>query len=196
MGVDKALISFRGRPLVEHALEILRGAGLAASIAGARSPLSAFGPVVEDVEADKGPVSGICAGLASTSVQLAVFLPVDLPLLPSSLIAYMVREAQISGRAVTLARVGGFTETFPAVLNRSVLPWLQGELAAGRLGCFQAFEGAAASVGQRVSVIVVEDAAEAGAIVHPEGLAADRWFTNLNTPVDLRDASKLRNRVS
>jgi molybdopterin-guanine dinucleotide biosynthesis protein A len=42
MGTDKALLPFRGRPLVEHALEILRGAGIRASIAGARSPLESF----------------------------------------------------------------------------------------------------------------------------------------------------------
>ena len=190
MGADKALVPFRGRPLVERALEILRGAGLSASIAGSRSPLSAFGPVVEDEEADKGPLGGICAALASTSGQWAVFIPVDLPLLPSSLLAYMVRHAEVTGRAVTLAQVGGFTQTFPAVLNRAILPSLEGELAAGRLGCFQAFESAAASLGQQVSVIRVEEAAVAGTIAHLEGLAADRWFTNLNTPVDLKDASK------
>ncbi len=190
MGADKALLPLHGRPLVEHALEILRGAGLTASIAGARSPLGAFGPVVDDVEADKGPLGGICAALASTSAQLAVFVPVDLPLLPPSLIAYMVRHAEITGTAVTLASAAGFTQTFPAVLSRAILPLLEAELAAGRLGCFQAFEAAASSLGQQVSVIAVEEAAQAGAIVHPGGFAADRWFTNLNTPVDLRDASK------
>ncbi len=190
MGADKALVPFQGRPLVEHALEILRGAGLHAAIAGARSPLGAYGPVIEDVEADKGPLGGICAALASISAHRAVFVPVDLPLLPSSLITYMVRQAEVTGRAVTLASVAGFTQTFPAVLDRAVLPWLEGELAAGRLGCFQAFEAAAASLGQQVSVIGVEDAAEAGTIAHPEGFAAHRWFTNLNTAVDLLDASK------
>jgi len=112
MGVDKALVHLRGRPLVEHALEILRGAGLAASIAGARSTLSAFAAVVEDVEAGKGPLGGICAALASTSAQRAVFVPVDLPLLPSSLVAYLVRHAEITGRAVTLASVAGLPRHF------------------------------------------------------------------------------------
>jgi molybdopterin-guanine dinucleotide biosynthesis protein A len=190
MGIDKALVPFAGRQLVEHALGILSGAGLPASIAGSRSPLAAFGPVVDDVEPGKGPLGGICAALASTSAQWAVFVPVDLPLLPSSLIACMVRHAEITGRAVTLAQVGGFVQTFPAVLDRATLPWLEQELAEGRLGCFQGFESAAASLGQQVSVIRVEEAVEAGAIAHPEGLAAHRWFTNLNTPVDLKDASR------
>jgi molybdopterin-guanine dinucleotide biosynthesis protein A len=190
MGADKALVPWRGRPLVEHALGILRGAGLEASIAGSRSPLSAFGPVIEDVQADRGPLGGICAALASTSAQLSVFVPVDLPLLPSSLMTYLMRHAAITGRAVTLASVAGFTQTFPAVLDRAVLPWLRGELAKGRLGCFQAFEGAAASLGQPGSAVAVELLVQSGAICHPDGLPPSRWFTNLNTPVDLRDASK------
>jgi molybdopterin-guanine dinucleotide biosynthesis protein A len=190
MGADKALIPFRGRPLVEHALEILRGAGLTPSIAGSRSPLGAFAAVLQDAAPDNGPLGGICAALGSTEAQRAVFVPVDLPLLPSSLIFRMVRHAETTGAAVTVAQAAGFTQTFPVVLNRAALPWLEAELAAGRLGCFRAFEAAAASLGQQINVIEVEDAAATGAITHPEGLAPDRWFANLNTPVDLRDASR------
>jgi len=169
MGTDKALLPFRGRPLVEHALGILREAGLSASIAGSRSPLEAFAAVLDDAEADQGPLGGICAAMGSTGAQWAVFLPVDLPLLPSSLISHLVRHAEISAAPITLARAGAFTQTFPAVLNRAALPFLQKELAADRLGCFQALESAAASLGQQLSVIVVEDVVAAG---------------------DLRDASK------
>lgn len=196
MGVDKALVQFRGRPLVEHALEILRGAGLAASIAGARSPLGAFGPVIEDVEAGKGPLGGICAALASTSAHRAVFVPVDLPLLPSSLVAFIVRHAEITGRAVTLASVAGFTQTFPAVVDRAALPWLKAELGAERLGCFAALEAAAAALGEQVGVIAVEALVQSGAVCDPDGLPPTRWFTNLNTPVDLRGVSTERDRVS
>ena len=196
MGVDKALVRLRGRPLVVHALEILRGAGLAASIAGARSPLSTFGPVVEDVEPGKGPLGGICASLASTAAQRAVFVPVDLPLLPSSLVAYLVRHAEITGRAVTLASVAGLTQTFPAVVDQAALPWLKAELSAGRLGCFAALEDAAAALGERVGVIAVEALVQSGSVCHPDGLPPARWFTNLNTPVDLRGVSRERDRVS
>ena len=87
MGQDKALLLFAGRPLVAHALSIFSRAGIAASIAGvrssARTALEAFAPVVEDAEPGLGPLAGICAALASTSARYAVFLPVDLPLLPS-----------------------------------------------------------------------------------------------------------------
>jgi molybdopterin-guanine dinucleotide biosynthesis protein A len=192
MGQDKALTPFRGRPLVEQALSVLRGAGLEASIAGARSALGAFAPVVEDSEPDQGPLGGICTALASTSAQWAVFLPVDLPLLPASLIEFLLHHARITGRAVTVPSIGGFAQTFPAVLKRAVLPVMKAELAGGRGGCFRAFQAAAAGLSEPVSVVGVEMLVQAGQVAHPEGLPAARWFSNVNTAEDLCRAERRR----
>jgi molybdopterin-guanine dinucleotide biosynthesis protein A len=185
MGRDKALLLFAGQPLAANALSILREAGLAASIAGARSSLADFAPVIADAQPGMGPLSGICAALASTTARHAVFLPVDLPLLPASLVAILLRHAQTTGRAVTVAAVGGFAQTFPAVLDRAVLPALRAELDAGRRGCFAAFQTAAASLGQSVAAIPAEFLAQSGHAVHPGGLPAACWFLNVNTPEDL-----------
>lgn len=190
MGEDKALIRFAGRPLVERALEILRGAGLTASIAGARagSALQAFAPVVADAEAGLGPLSGICAAFESTEAQWAVFLPVDLPLMPAGLIAFLLDHARMTGRAVTLASVNGFAESFPAVVDRAALPALRRELDAGRGGCFAGFQAACAGLNQPMTVVAVEMAVQAGQIAHPDGFPAARWFLNVNRPEDLRRA--------
>jgi molybdopterin-guanine dinucleotide biosynthesis protein A len=189
MGTDKALVAFRGQPLVAHALGILKGAGLAASIAGAGTALEGFAPVVRDAEPGLGPLGGICAALASTEARWAVFVPVDQPLLPLALVQYLFNIARISNNAVTLTSVTGFTQTFPAVLDRAVLPTLLCELHAGRRGCFAAFQAAAASLGQTVSVVAAESLVQAGQVVHPEGLPADRWFLNINSADDLRSAT-------
>jgi molybdopterin-guanine dinucleotide biosynthesis protein A len=188
MGRDKALLPFAGTSLIDNALSILRRAGLTARIAGAHSDLAAFAPVVEDAEPGRGPLAGICAALAVCSARHAVFLSVDLPLLPGSLILSLLRHAQITGRAVTLSSVNGFAQTFPSILDRAVLPTLGAELAAGRRGCFAAFQAAAARLSQPVSAIPVELLVQAGQVVHPEGLPAARWFFNLNTPADLQFA--------
>lgn len=188
MAADKALQPFAGEPLVAHALTILRQAGLSGFIAGARSPLGAFAPVVEDWQPGMGPLSGICAALAATSACRAVFLPVDLPLLPASLLIYLLHHARITGRAVTLASVNGFTQTFPAVVGREALPVLRSELEAGRMGCYSAFQAAAAHLGQPLSRIPLELLLQTGHIAHPGGLPALRWFLNVNTLEDLRRA--------
>lgn len=191
MGADKALELFAGKPLVAHAVSVLCEAGLSASIAGARSPLAAFAPVVEDSQPGMGPLGGICAALASTSACLSVFLPVDLPLQPASLIVFMLHHARTTGAAVTLCSVNGFAETFPAVLSRELLPLVQGELEAGRGGCYSAFQAAAGRLGQAVSVLPVELLVQSGHVAHPGGLPAARWFLNVNSPEDLRRAEEM-----
>jgi molybdopterin-guanine dinucleotide biosynthesis protein A len=190
MGEDKALVRFAGKPLVERALGILRAARLEASIAGARTgpALQAFkavAPVVEDAETGRGPLGGICAALASTKARWAVFLPVDLPLIPGTLIEYLLDHARITGRTVTLASVNGFAQSFPAVVDRAVLPVLERELEAGRGGCFAGFKAASDDLNQPMTIIGVEMLVQAGQIEHPYGLPAARWFLNVNRPEDL-----------
>jgi molybdopterin-guanine dinucleotide biosynthesis protein A len=190
MGTDKALVEFRGRPLVVHALEILRGAGLSAAIAGAKPTaqpiLDTYAPLFPDREPGLGPLGGVCAAMASTTARWAVFLPVDLPLLPAMLVQYLLNHAQVTGKAITLASVAGFAQTFPAVVDRAALLGLQAELTADRGGCFSAFKAAAAGLEQSIDVISAEFLAQSGQVSHPEGLSAASWFLNINSADDLR----------
>ena len=196
MGRDKTLLEFGGRPLVAHALDLFQEAGIKAMIAGAassgRASLEAFAPVIEDASPGLGPLSGICAALSVTSARYAVFLPVDLPLLPASLLVYLLRSARITGSAVTVCSVSGFTQTFPAVLDRDAFPELQNELGSQRYGCFSAFQVASAAAGQSISSVAVELLAQAGQVSDPRCLPPARWFLNLNTPGDLARAGELQ----
>lgn len=199
MGADKALVEFQGRPLISHALDLVRAAGLPVSIAGARSPLESFAIVVPDSRTDTGPLEGICAALENLKhsptgppIRHAVFLPVDLPLLPPSLLRYLLHQARITGRAVTLPSVNGFAQTFPVVLSPDVLPVLKRELDSGRGGCFSAFQLAAAARGEPVSLLPVEVLVQSRKITHPAALPAARWFFNLNSRADLDRASTMR----
>lgn len=200
MGAEKALVEFRGRPLVENALEILSSAGLTASIAGAnsasaKSTLEAFAPVLPDLEPGLGPLGGICAAMASSLARWSVFVPVDMPLLPASLVEFVVNHALVTGSVVTIASVTNFAQTFPVVLERSVLPALQSELDSGRRGCFSAFQGTAASLGKKVTVVASELLAQSGQVTHPDGLPPACWFMNVNSLEDLRRAQAYPTRV-
>jgi molybdenum cofactor guanylyltransferase len=195
MGRDKALVELAGRPLIAYALEALRDAGLRAQIAGARSELSAFAPVVADREENAGPLSGVCAALAATQADFAVFLSVDLPLIPASLLRYLTWDAAMTGSAVTLASVNGFQQTFPAVVRCDALPVLEEELHDGRASCFAGFQSAAASTGETLRILGAESLAQSGHAAHPLGLAAARWFHNVNAPADLEMAELWLRRV-
>jgi molybdopterin-guanine dinucleotide biosynthesis protein A len=188
MGTDKALVEFRGQPMIVHALEILRGAGLDVSIAGARADLEAYAPVVPDAAPDQGPLAGICSAMAATHARWSVYLPVDLPLLPSSLIRFLLDRARTRGQVITITSVTGFMQTFPAVLDRSALPWLKSELAGGRGGCFAAFQAVAAALKQPLDEVPAELLEQSGQVTHPGGLAAESWFFNINSADDLRRA--------
>ena len=190
MGADKALVQFAGQPLVARAVALLHEAGLNVSIAGARSALTFFAPVIEDSQPGLGPLSGICAALASTSTELAVFLPVDLPLLPAPLLVFLLHHARFTDAAVTLCSVNGFAQSFPAVLRRESLPVFESELEAGRGGCYSAFQAAAGSMRQPVSNLPVELLVQSGHVAHPDALPAARWFLNANTPEVLRRAEE------
>ncbi len=189
MGSDKALIELDGQPLVVHALNILRSVGLTATIAGAWSDLSDYAPLIDD--AGLGPLSGICAALASTSAEFAVFLPVDMPFLPPSLISVLLLRASLTQSAVTVPSVNGFAQTFPCVIWRTALPALQSELDAGNDGCFSAFRAAAAHLDEPFTVLSIENLVQAGQIERPDNLPAAFWFQNVNTPVDLARARSL-----
>ena len=163
----------------------MRQAGLTALIAGARAPLAGFAPVVEDAEPGLGPLGGICAALASTQARWAVFLPVDLPLLPDSLVTFLLDHARATERVVTVCSVNGFAQTFPVVLERAALPALQAELDTGHRGCFAGFQAATKRIGQPISVIGVEMLVQSGNVSHPDALPAADWFLNINRPADL-----------
>jgi molybdopterin-guanine dinucleotide biosynthesis protein A len=193
MGKDKSLIPLAGAPLIQRALEILREAGVAPRIAGARSDFTSFAPAVQDDPSNQGqgPLSGICSGLAASSARYAVFLPVDLPLLPSSLIAFLLHHAQVTESTVTVASVAGFVQTFPAIIDRAAAPTLKARLRSCDRKCLTAFQQAAEVLAKPFSVLPVELLLQAGQIQHPMGLPPGQWFHNINTPNDLSRAEAI-----
>lgn len=195
MGRDKALVPFAGRPLIARALATLRQAGLDPAIAGARTTLEDYAPVIPDSvpasTAVSGPLAGVCAALASTTAPWCIFLPIDLPLLPASLLDCLLHRAQLCGAPITLASVNGFSQTFPAVLDSTILPLLQAELESGRNGCFAVFRSAAAALSRPLSIVPAEFLVQSGQVAHPAALPAFCWFLNVNTPADLSRAEAL-----
>jgi molybdopterin-guanine dinucleotide biosynthesis protein A len=193
MGQDKALVRLGNEPLIARAIAILRNVDLQVSISGSPSTLSSFAPVIEDgPQGSRGPLSGICAALAATRSKYSVFLPVDLPLIPTSLIVFMLNLARATDSFVTLPTVNGFTQTFPAVIDRAVLPSLKRQLAGKDSGCFRSFQFAAEDFNQHLRLFHVEHLIQTGQLTHPDGLPPSLWFQNINTPDDLAYAEKLQ----
>jgi molybdopterin-guanine dinucleotide biosynthesis protein A len=191
MGEDKALVELAGRPLVAYAVEVLRAAGLEPRIAGARTDLSRFAPVIADEQADRGPLGGVVSALAQAAGEWAVFVSADMPLMAPELVAYLAEDARRTGCAVTLCSVNGFAQTFPAVIHREALPVLRDCLERGTGGCFAAFESVASRLGETLRVLPAEVLAQAGQVTDARGLGPCEWFQNVNTRDDLTRVSAL-----
>ena len=193
MGHEKALIQLAGRPLVQHAVEIMRRAGLAVRIAGARANLSPFAETVLDEPAQSGlgPLAGICSALSVANCRFAVFLPVDLPLIPSGLIEFLVHRAQITESAVAVASLAAFVQTFPVVLDRATLVDLQRRLLSSNRNCLKAFRSAADTLGRPFTELPIERFVDQSYFRDLRRMAPSQWFLNLNSPPDLALAEAL-----
>ena len=193
MGHDKALLEFAGEPLILRALKTLREAGLQPAIAGARSSLSRFASVIEDAAnaQGKGPLSGVCAALCATTAEYAVFLPVDLPFIPPSLIRYLLFHARVTESLISIFSVSGVPQTFPAVIDRRALHFLEGQLRSEERGCLSSFRLAAKSLERHFSLLQIEMLVQAGQVAHPASMPPAFWYLNLNSPQDFRQAEKL-----
>lgn len=189
MGADKALLRFCGRPMVEIAVEKLRGFCADVGIAGNREDLAEFAPVVWEGRVDVGPAAGIEAGLSAAKQPWVMFIPVDVPLVPGE---FLRRWAD---SVLDMAKVG------PIALSHL---WVSNEQPAFcmiRSDKEEAFRAALESGERRLALLFHR--AE-GADVHwvhdlydiygfrpyegPDTDTVDRWLMNVNTPEDLANA--------
>jgi molybdopterin-guanine dinucleotide biosynthesis protein A len=198
MGEEKALVQLAGKPLIWHALEILRAAGLESRIAGARSDFSQFAPVVSDApqHTGLGPLAGICSALFAATTRFAVFLPVDLPMIPAGLIEYVLHHATVTDSAITVVSVAAFTQTFPAVIDRAALPSLESSLHSGDRNTLKAFQSSASALKHSFTVLPLELLVQPGQIRHPRGMHPAQWFLNVNSPPDLKVAEDILARTN
>jgi molybdopterin-guanine dinucleotide biosynthesis protein A len=101
MGQDKALLRFSGRPMVEIAVEKLRSLCAEVSIVGNRDDLAEYAEVVREERIDCGPAAGIEAGLRACRQPWAMFIPVDVPLVPPDFLRLWAEEALRVGMSVS-----------------------------------------------------------------------------------------------
>jgi molybdenum cofactor guanylyltransferase len=182
MGVDKALLYYAGRPLIAHAVDLLKAARLAPRIVGSRADLAAYAPVVEDLHAGCGPLGGIEAALASSTSEWNVFLPVDLPLLPSIFVRYLMERASLTGAPATIPTLAGAAEPLCAVYRCDLLSRIRESIESRKYKVLDGIRHAARR--EEIDMFSVEAVAATRDDwpLHPP---LHRWFQNLNTPADL-----------
>jgi molybdopterin-guanine dinucleotide biosynthesis protein A len=159
MGRDKAFSELAGKPLVLHAVVKLRRVCMEVSVLGNDPALDAYAPLVRDLHPGCGPMGGMEAALLHSRYDWNLFLPVDVPFLPTTYLSGWVGQAlpEESGRRHTgpegseMTRANGWVKMFTvdgvpqptvALVHREVRPFLTESLGRGEYKLFPVLEKA------------------------------------------------------
>jgi len=130
MGRDKALLPWGDGTLLDHAIARLEEVACEVMLlTGSEARYSELRPAVTDAAPGAGPLSALAAALAATERPLAVFLGVDLPRVPSALLAELVVLCRGWDAAVPLGPSG--PEPLCAVYSESCLAAIRRRLGSG-----------------------------------------------------------------
>jgi molybdopterin-guanine dinucleotide biosynthesis protein A len=193
MGEDKAGVVLAGRRLLDHMLGKLRALGLRARVAGLRQPIvENAAEVFTDAHPDCGPLSGMETALARSEAALVLVLGVDLPLLPTEFLAWMLERALTTGAVVTIPRLLGKPQPLCAVYRRELVPGITAALEAGDYRVTDMVERATAGrlgAAGRLDCFDAERVAATGA--WRSAVPTHQQFMNCNTPAELKVAQRL-----
>lgn len=173
MGTDKAFLQFRGRTMLDRALETLQAVCPAAAIVGDPAAFAAYRNIIPDVFPGCGPLGGIHAALSSTASELNVILAVDMPFVSRELLSYLVDAAESSSALVTVPRTSrGFQPTC-AVYHHDFLSAAEQALRKGKYKIDALFSQV------EVQLVGANELSAAG--------FSEKNFFNVNTPEEMKD---------
>ncbi|MEY2797678.1 MAG: hypothetical protein RLZZ119_1160 [Pseudomonadota bacterium] len=106
-GIDKGLIPFQGKPLIEHAINRLgpQVANLVINANRNQTVYSQYGyPIVADENQDyAGPLAGYLAGLKGCNTPYLMTAPCDSPLFPTDLVEVLAHTLEKQGSHIAYA---------------------------------------------------------------------------------------------
>jgi molybdenum cofactor guanylyltransferase len=213
MGRDKALLELAGKPLVQHAVTKLRRVCADVHILSERQELAVYAPLVGDLHRGCGPIGGIEAAFEHSPHEWNLFMPVDMPFLPSSFLsAWVVRFAYpglLMGARVALFTVCGRPQPLFCLLHRDAASFVRGAIERGEYKVFPVLELAGKQLAERLGLplyrvfrntpwgeeallsVTCEGDCEPWRVPTEAQLAAKHlWFANLNTPEEFAEAER------
>jgi molybdopterin-guanine dinucleotide biosynthesis protein A len=177
MGEDKAFVSLSGQTLLSRALETSHAVAQDVRIVGGGRKFENYGPVVEDVFRDCGPLGGIHAALRASTAELNIMLAVDLPFVTPDLLRFLLLHARQSSAIVTVPRSDAGWQPLCAVYRRAFAHEAEQSLRQRRYKIDALFD--------RDLILGIEPGE-----LNAQGFHQD-LFRNLNTPEELAEAGPL-----
>lgn len=176
MGADKAFLDLAGKPLIVRAVQLAGQTVPEVKIVGDARKFAAFGPVIEDVYRDRGPLGGIHAALTNSEAEWNLMLAVDLPFVPAQFLKYLLARAESSASTVIVPSVGRYFQPLCAVYRKAFVSAAEHALSEGKNKIDQLFA--------EVSLCAVSE----------EDMTANGFdasiFRNLNTPEEWQAAKR------
>ena len=174
MGKDKATLSFRGKPLWERQLNILRRLQPKEILVSARTDPE-WRPFdltfVPDDPPSRGPLSALCASMAFMRGSHLLALGIDMPLMEEAFLRSLCN--QIEPGCGALPMIGERAEPLAAIYPAEARPNLL-EALSSRDFSMKRIAAELVRVGKLRVVNVAND--------------EERFFTNLNEPADVGEA--------
>ena len=200
MGQDKALLELAGKPLILHAVVKLRRVCMEVNILGDNPALDAYAPLVKDVHPGCGPMGGMEAALLHSRYDWNLFLPVDVPFLPTAYLCHWVRNAvhradgmirrlhqgfEMPGvhALVWMFRVDGVPQPTVALVHREARPFLTEALERGEYKLFPVLERACREISVAkgllpgVGMVAIPYWSQFTSKSGPQRMGEDWWYT-------------------
>lgn len=215
MGRDKALIELAGEPLLRHAVKKLRRVCMDVRVLGADPRLAAYAPIVPDLHPGCGPLGGMEAALAHSIFDWNLFMPVDMPFLPSAFLHNWIRRTltdEKRGARLAMFTVDGVPQPALAMVHRDVTPFVTSAIERGEFKLYPVLEQAGRELATKQGVLLGRafrnlpwnDQATFSASPNIFGprkeawlattelqqAAKHLWFANLNTPEEFAEAER------
>src|SRR5207244_4181694 len=132
MGRDKALLEFRGRTLLQHALATARALDPGARIVGGGNGYADLAPVLADEISGQGPLAGIHAALRASTTELNVLLAVDTPFITAEVLRYFAGRAAGSAALAVVPLIGERLHPLVGAYRRDFADAAEAALRAGK----------------------------------------------------------------
>jgi len=121
MGTEKGLVIFKGKPLIEYSLDVLKNSCDEIIISSNSESYDAFGfPVLKDEFPDSGPMGGIYTCLKASKNEINIVVSCDMPLVDAKFLDKLLTFSD-DFAAVVPWHEKEFFEPLCAVYNKNLL---------------------------------------------------------------------------
>jgi molybdopterin-guanine dinucleotide biosynthesis protein A len=176
MGVEKGLVEFLGRPLIEWAVSVIRESCSEILISSNSSCYDYLGyKVVKDIENDSGPMGGIYSCLLESKNSINLVLSCDMPFVKPDIFSFLAKQIR-DARICVPWYEGDHFEPLCGIYLKASLPDMKTFMDAKNYKLPELFSKTSFSAASITAI-------------HPP--LPEYYFMNINSPADLALAERI-----